>query len=83
MMPFLSIHHPAARLCAAAVSAALVFTATAFFQVPIPLGYAHLGDAVIFMTALLLPRRKRRWPPLSALPWRISSPDLPCGQGLQ
>lgn len=58
MMPFLSIHHPAARLCAAAVSAALVFVATAFFQVPIPLGYAHLGDAVIFMAVLLLPRRE-------------------------
>lgn len=57
-MSFLSLEKPVAKLCAAAVSAALVFAATAFFQVPIPLGYAHLGDAVIFITALLLPRRE-------------------------
>lgn len=46
------------RLCFAAAAAALVFLFTLFTQVPIPLGYAHLGDAVIFLTALLLPRRE-------------------------
>lgn len=48
----------AERLCLAAAAAALVFVATAFLKVPIPLGYAHLGDAVIFLAALLLPRRE-------------------------
>lgn len=46
------------RLCSAAAAAALVFLFTLFTQVPIPLGYAHLGDAVIFLAALLLPRRE-------------------------
>lgn len=48
----------AERLCLAAAAAALVLVATAFLKVPIPLGYAHLGDAVIFLAALLLPRRE-------------------------
>lgn len=49
--------NPIHTLTAAAVCAALVFLATSFTKVPIPLGYAHLGDAVIFLTALYLPRR--------------------------
>ena len=36
---------------------ALVFIATFVPHIPIPLGYAHLGDAVIFLVALLVPRR--------------------------
>ena len=36
---------------------ALVFVATYLPHIPIPLGYAHLGDAVIFLLALLVPRR--------------------------
>ena len=36
---------------------ALVFIATFVPHIPIPLGYAHLGDAVIFLLALLVPRR--------------------------
>ena len=36
---------------------ALVFVATYVPHIPIPLGYAHLGDAVIFLLALLAPRR--------------------------
>ncbi len=36
---------------------ALVFVATYLPHIPIPLGYAHLGDAVIFLLALLAPRR--------------------------
>lgn len=47
---------PVRRLCFAAAAAALIFLATAFLKVPIPLGYAHLGDAVLFLTALRLPR---------------------------
>lgn len=49
---------PVRRLCLAAAAAALVFLATAFLKVPIPLGYAHLGDAVLFLAALRLPRRE-------------------------
>lgn len=47
---------PVRRLSLAAAAAALIFLATAFLRVPIPLGYAHLGDAVLFLAALRLPR---------------------------
>ena len=40
-----------------ALMTALVFVATYLPHIPIPLGYAHLGDAVIFLLALLTPRR--------------------------
>lgn len=40
-----------------ALMTALVFAATYLPHIPIPLGYAHLGDAVIFLLALLMPRR--------------------------
>lgn len=40
-----------------ALMTALVFVATYLPHIPIPLGYAHLGDAVIFLLALLVPRR--------------------------
>lgn len=40
-----------------ALMTALVFIATYLPHIPIPLGYAHLGDAVIFLLALLAPRR--------------------------
>ena len=36
---------------------ALVFVATYVPHIPIPLGYANLGDAVIFLLAVLAPRR--------------------------
>lgn len=45
-------------LCVTAVMTALVFLATFVPKIPIPLGYAHLGDAVIFLLAILLPRRE-------------------------
>ncbi len=48
---------PARALCLAGAAGALVFLMTSFSKVPIPLGYAHLGDAVIFLSALYLPRR--------------------------
>lgn len=47
----------AQELCMSAVMTALVFLATFVPHIPIPLGYAHLGDAVIFLLALLLRRR--------------------------
>ena len=40
-----------------ALMTAFVFVATYLPHIPIPLGYAHLGDAVIFLLALLVPRR--------------------------
>lgn len=40
-----------------ALMTALVFLATFVPHIPIPLGYAHLGDAVIFLLALRAPRR--------------------------
>jgi uncharacterized repeat protein (TIGR04002 family) len=39
----------------AAVFAAVIMVATAFVRVPGPLGFMHLGDAVIFLAAVLLP----------------------------
>ena len=44
-------------LCLAAVMTALVFVATFVPKIPIPLGYAHLGDAVIFILILTIPRK--------------------------
>lgn len=48
----------ARALCVTAVMTALVFLATFVPRIPIPLGYAHLGDAVIFLLALTLGRRE-------------------------
>ena len=46
-----------------ALMTALVFIATYLPHIPIPLGYAHLGDAVIFLLALLLlPMLRERFP---------------------
>jgi uncharacterized repeat protein (TIGR04002 family) len=39
----------------AAIFAAVIMVATAFVRVPGPLGFMHLGDAVIFLAAVLLP----------------------------
>ena len=41
----------------AAVMSALVFIATFVPKVPIPLGYAHLGDATIFLAVIFCGRR--------------------------
>ncbi|HBT78739.1 MAG TPA: hypothetical protein DEA67_00765 [Selenomonas sp.] len=46
------------ELCVAAVMTALVFVATFVPRIPIPLGYAHLGDAVIFLLAISMERRE-------------------------
>ena len=40
-----------------ALMTALVFLSTFLPHIPIPLGYAHLGDAVIFLFAILAERR--------------------------
>ena len=40
-------------LCITAVSTALVCVATMVVQIPIPLGYAHLGDSFIWLAAYL------------------------------
>jgi uncharacterized membrane protein len=41
-----------------AVLTAIIFIMTFLPRIPIPLGYAHLGDAVIFMTVLFAGRRE-------------------------
>lgn len=43
---------PASRLALNALCVALVFVATRVLQFPIPLGYAHLGNAVILMVSV-------------------------------
>ncbi len=44
------------RLTMTAVLAALIFLATAYLpRIPFPGGYVHIGDAVIFLAASLLP----------------------------
>lgn len=49
---------PTARtVTLAAAMSALVFIATFVPHIPIPLGYAHLGDAVIFLLVLTLDHR--------------------------
>lgn len=45
------------RLCRMAVLAAVVFVMTMVPKIPIPLGYANLGEAAILLIALGFPRR--------------------------
>ena len=44
-------------LCLSGIFAALVFVCTAFLQIPSYAGYLHVGDALIYLAACLLP-----WP---------------------
>ena len=44
------------QLCVAAVMGAFVFLMTVVPRVPIPLGYAHLGDAAIFLVVFFVGR---------------------------
>lgn len=46
------------QLCLAAAMTAVVFLATFVPRIPIPLGYAHLGDAAIFLIVLFIGRRE-------------------------
>lgn len=45
-------------LCMTAVCMAMVFLMTFMPRIPIPFGYAHLGDTVIFLLILFLPRHQ-------------------------
>lgn len=47
----------AKELALTSMMTAVVFLATFVPKIPIPLGYAHLGDAVIFLSVFFLPRR--------------------------
>ena len=47
----------AKEICVAGLMAAFVFIATLVPQIPIPLGYAHLGDGAIFLAVFLTGRR--------------------------
>ena len=42
-------------LATGGVLAAVIFLLTAFVRIPIPAGYLHLGDAGVFLVAVLLP----------------------------
>lgn len=48
-------------LCLTGVMAALVCIMTMVIQIPIPLGYAHLGDAFILLAVLFAGRRTGIW----------------------
>ena len=44
------------RLIFASLFAAIIFVATSYLKVPLPvMGYVHLGDGIIFLAATLLP----------------------------
>lgn len=47
----------AREICIAGVMAAFVFIATLVPQIPIPLGYAHLGDGAIFLAVFFAGRK--------------------------
>lgn len=51
----------ARELCLTAVMTAVVFFMTFVPKIPIPLGYAHLGDAAIFLLVVLAGRREGLW----------------------
>lgn len=42
-------------LALGAAFAALITVATAFIRIPAPLGYAHAGDSMVYLTASVLP----------------------------
>lgn len=48
-------------LCLAAVLGAMVFIMTYVPRIPIPMGYAHLGDAIIFLSYAYFTRRDAAW----------------------
>lgn len=49
--------NPVRTICTTAVLAALIFVLTYVPKIPIPLGYAHLGDAAIFLAILFADKR--------------------------
>ncbi len=46
------------ELCLAALFTALVFVMTYVPKIPIPLGYAHLGNAAVFLGVILMDKHK-------------------------
>lgn len=46
------------QICVAAVMTTFVFIMTIVPRIPIPLGYAHLGDAAIFLCVYFIGRRE-------------------------
>ena len=44
-------------LTATAMMTAIILLATLFLKIPIAVGYIHLGDAMIFLAAMMLPRK--------------------------
>ncbi len=48
-------------LCVTAMMAALVCVMTMVIHIPIPLGYAHLGDAFILLTVLFVGKKSGIW----------------------
>ena len=48
-------------LCVTAMMTALICIMTAVPRIPIPLGYAHLGDAFIVLAVLFVGRREGIW----------------------
>ena len=48
-------------MCTVAVMSVIVFLMTFVPKIPIPLGYAHLGDAAIFVIVLLIGRHQGIW----------------------
>ncbi len=53
--------HNTFSLCCGALLTALVCIMTMVIQIPIPLGYAHLGDAAILLGAAYFGRREAVW----------------------
>ena len=63
-MSVLSVSHKqwtTRELCLTAVMTAVVFFMTFVPKIPIPLGYAHLGDTAIFLLVVLAGRREGIW----------------------
>lgn len=48
-------------LCKTAIMASLICVMTMLIQIPIPLGYAHAGDAFILLTVLFVGKRSGIW----------------------
>ena len=46
-----------AKLMMTAMMTALILMATLFLKIPIAVGYIHLGDAMIFLAAMMLPKK--------------------------
>ncbi|MCR5559530.1 MAG: ECF transporter S component [Schwartzia sp.] len=45
------------ELCLCAAMSTIVFLTTFIPKIPIPLGYAHMGDAAVFLIVMLIPKR--------------------------